>query len=106
VHVTNREKSRQRCWSCDQTVIAEDRYCPSCGQGQGPYLGWYYRPLWIVVLALTVLGPFALLLAWRTPRLDRTGKWIVSIAIVVVSTYVGWQLAIGVSELGQILGEP
>jgi hypothetical protein len=103
--MTNREQSRGRCWSCDHPVAPEDRYCRSCGRGQGAFLAWYYRPLWIVVLALTVLGPFALPLVWRTPRLDRTARWIASLAIVGVSSQVGWQLAIGVSELGRILGE-
>jgi len=58
------------------------------------------------VLALIVLGPFVLPLVWRTPRLDRTGKWIATLAVLGLSGYVGWQLVIGVSELGRILGGP
>ena len=106
VHVTSREPSCGRCWSCDHAVELEDRYCGYCGQGQGAFLGWYYRPLWIVVLALTALGPLALPLVWRTPRLDRTAKWIASLAIVGLFGYVGWQLAIDVRELGRVLGAP
>jgi hypothetical protein len=106
VRVTDSEQSSERCWSCDHQVAPEDRYCRYCGQGQGDLLGWYYRPLWIVLLALTVLGPFVLPLVWRTPRLDRTGKWIATLAVLGLSGYVGWKLAISVSELGQILGSP
>jgi hypothetical protein len=106
VHVTDREDSGGRCWSCDHPVAPEDRYCGYCGQGQGAFLGWYYRPLWIVLLALTVLGPLALLLVWRTPRLDRTGKWIASLVIIGFFGYVGWQFAIGVRELERVLGAP
>lgn len=88
-----------RCWRCDHAIDPSDRYCRSCGQGQGASLAWYYRPLWIAVLALTALGPFALLLVWRTPQLDRTSKWIASLALIGFFFYVGWQFMVGMHEL-------
>lgn len=99
-----RECAAGRCWSCDHEVEAGDRYCRLCGQGQGKFLAWYYRPLWIIVLALTALGPFVLPLVWRTPALDRTGKWLASLIVVAITLYVCWELALGVRELEGLLG--
>lgn len=76
-----------RCWRCDHAIDDLDRYCRACGEGQGPRLAWYYRPLWIVILALTVLGPFALILIMRTPRLGTAAKWISGVTLVALS---GW----------------
>jgi len=105
-HLSGDASPGVRCWSCGHATDRDDRYCRRCGQGQGAFLAWYYRPLWIVVLALTVLGPFVLPLVWRTPSLERTAKWIASLIILGITCYVGWELAIGVTELGRILGVP
>jgi hypothetical protein len=94
-----------RCWSCGLAIDAGDRYCRRCGQGQGAFLAWYYRPLWIVLLALTVLGPFALPLVWRTPSLDRRGKWLASVAVVTVCGYVAWEFVLAAREIGRLLGD-
>lgn len=69
------------CWSCGATLDDGDRFCRRCGEGQGDSLQWYYRPLWIAVLTLTVLGPLSVFLVWRTPRLGRGGRlaWTVVI---------------------------
>jgi hypothetical protein len=86
-----------RCWHCERAIDASDRYCRACGEGQGVAVAWYYRPLWIVVLALTVLGPFAVVLIMRTPRLDRGrldrgAKWLMGIVLLGFFAYVGWEL--------------
>jgi ribosomal protein L32 len=96
--------SAARCWSCGHAIDGDDHYCRRCGLGQGAFLPWYYRPLWIVVLALTALGPLALPLVWRTPRLGRTGKWITSVVVVAVSAYVAWEFVVAVREVGNLLG--
>ena len=80
------------CWRCARTLDSGDRYCRACGEGQGAWLAWYYRPLWILVLALTALGPFAIVLIMRTPRLDRNAKWLASIALVAFFVYLGWEM--------------
>jgi len=59
---------------------------------------WYYKPVWLVVL-----GPFVLPLVWRTPRLGRTEKWIVSALLIAIFAYVGLELAVAVRELGRAL---
>jgi hypothetical protein len=79
-----------RCWRCDHAVDAADLYCRACGEGQGAALAWYYRPLWIVVLTLTALGPFAIVLIMRTPRLSPAAKWIASVALILFFAWIGW----------------
>jgi hypothetical protein len=86
--------SPSTCWSCGRAVDPDDRYCRGCGQGQGAFVAWYYRPVWIVLLSLTVLGPFALPLVWRTPRLSRGGKWVTSAALILVFAWVGWRFVV------------
>jgi len=92
------------CWSCRRPIDRTDLYCRYCGQGQGSALTWYYRPLWIAVLALTALGPFVLPLVWRTPRLDRAGKWVASIVILVVTGWLAWEFVATLRQLGELLG--
>lgn len=88
-----------RCWRCDRAIDADDRYCRACGEGQGAALAWYYRPLWIVLLALTALGPFAVVLIMRTPLLDRNTKWVASFVLLAFFTWVGWQLWVDTQAL-------
>ncbi len=92
-----------RCWNCAWEIDSRDRFCRQCGQGQGAWIPWYYRPLALVLLAFTVLGPFALPLVWRTPYLGRAAKWVASIGLVVVTGYVGWRLTVTLGELGDVL---
>jgi hypothetical protein len=82
----------EHCWSCTHPVDEADRYCRHCGNGQGRFLQWYYRPVWILVLTLTALGPLSLLLVWRTPQLSRVGRCIATVVIVGVTVYLGHQL--------------
>jgi hypothetical protein len=99
-----RERSALHCWYCAHPIAPDDRYCAHCAQGQGAHLQWYYRPLWIAVLAMTVLGPFVLPIVWRTPRLDRTGKTIATLLVLAITAYVGWQLWSAVQNLETVLG--
>jgi hypothetical protein len=57
----------------------------------------------MALLALTVLGPFALPLVWRTPHLGRGAKWVASLVLVALTGYVGWRLAVAVGQLGHVL---
>ncbi len=81
-----------RCWRCDGLIDSDDRHCRHCGEGQGAALAWYYRPLWIAVLALTVLGPFAVVLIMRTPRLDRRTQWVASVLLITLFLWLGWRM--------------
>ena len=82
----------EHCWSCAHPLDAADRYCRQCGNGQGRFLQWYYRPVWIMVLTVTARGPLSLLLVWRTPRLGRVGRWLATIVVVGVTVYLSHQL--------------
>ena len=92
-----------RCWNCGRDVAADDRYCRRCGEGQGAYLSWYYRPLWIAILTVTAMGPFVLPLLWRTPLLSRTAKWVFSAVVILISAYVLWTLGVAVRDVGELL---
>ena len=92
-----------RCWHCSHPVAPDDRYCRRCGEGQGAYVAWYYHPLWIVVLGLTVMGPFVLPLVWRTPRLSPAAKWILSVILVVLSAWVLWRVASAIRAVTDVL---
>lgn len=81
-----------RCWRCAHPIDDVDRYCRACGEGQGRFLAWYYRPVWIVLLALTALGPFALILVMRTPRLGAAAKWLMSLALLAFFAWFALQL--------------
>lgn len=80
--------NKKECWSCHGEIDETDRYCRYCGNGQGGYISWYLKPLWIVILTLTVLGPFSLYLVWKTPALGRQGKFFLVLLVGVVSYYL------------------
>jgi ABC-type protease/lipase transport system fused ATPase/permease subunit len=87
--------SAKQCWSCHADLDGADRYCRFCGKGQGEFVSWYYKPFWIVILTLTVLGPFSLYLIWKSPVLSRKEKWLLVLLVFVVSYY----LVVGTMEL-------
>lgn len=89
---TDTHATSARCWRCDFAIETADSYCRRCGEGQGARLAWYYRPVWIVLLALTALGPFAIVLIMRTPRLSPSAKWLASLALVAFFAYLGWEM--------------
>jgi hypothetical protein len=91
-----------RCWRCDQRVDPTDHYCRRCGEGQGASLAWYYRPIWILLLALTALGPFAVVLIMRTPRLGTGAKWVASLALIAFFVYLGWEMWVTTAALLEV----
>ncbi len=89
--------STKQCWSCHADLDGPDRYCRFCGNGQGEFVAWYYKPFWIVILTLTVLGPFSLYLIWKSPVLGRKGRWLLVLLVLVASYY----LVVGTMELAR-----
>jgi len=49
---------------------------------------WHLKPGWIAVLTVFALGPFALPLVWRTPKLGRTGKIVGTILVALYSYWL------------------
>ncbi len=70
------------CIRCGQGIDASFTYCPHCGKPQREGAAWYYHPVWILVLGLLVIGPFALPLVLRSTKMTLAQKWIVGVLIV------------------------
>ena len=78
------------CWACRRAVDAGDPYCRWCGKRQQTDDHWYFRPLWIVVMTLTVAGPFTLPLVWRSPSFSRKERWWLTVFILGITRVVFW----------------
>ena len=51
-------------------------------------LKWYLRPISVVLSLFFVLGPFGLPLLYKSPRFSRTSKIILTIAVVIYTSYL------------------
>jgi len=75
------------CLKCRRPIGDTDAYCKHCGARQQNTEAFYYHPVWILVLALTVLGPFALALVWRSRVMSTTTKGILAAIILVYTAF-------------------
>jgi hypothetical protein len=75
------------CWNCGGAIAPEDRYCRRCGRGQGEQVAWYYRHWGIAVATLLGLGPFGLILVWRSPLLSSRARWIWTALVLLATGY-------------------
>ena len=73
------------CRSCRNPIGARDAFCKYCGTRQRPADAFYYHPVWILLLALTVLGPIALGLVWKSPSMGAGMKFVLAAVIIVYS---------------------
>ena len=80
------------CWSCGLFIDRSDRYCRSCGKGQGGNVPWYYRHWGIILMTLFGLGPFSLVLVWRSPLLSPLAKWVYTAIIVAGTVFIGYRM--------------
>jgi len=76
-----------RCPKCREVISPADAFCRFCGARQQTTEAFYYHPVWILVLAFTVLGPFALGLVWRSRVMNSTTKGILAAIIVAYSIF-------------------
>jgi hypothetical protein len=74
------------CPACGGRTAAEDFFCRRCGRSLSLGSKWYYDPLWIWVLGLFVLGPLALPLAWRSPKMPALHKITFTVAVTALTT--------------------
>ena len=81
---------KRACRKCSRAIEAADKFCPHCGHRQDPGDAWYYHPVWILVLAFIVLGPLALFLVWKSPKMGRTWKILMATLILVYTGYFGY----------------
>ena len=49
---------------------------------------WYLRPISVVLLLFFVLGPFGLPLLYKSPQFSKTAKIILTIAVVIYTSYL------------------
>jgi len=71
---------------------------------------WYFRPISVLLLLFFVLGPFGLPLLYKSPHFSRTLKIILTVAVVLYTSYlifasleIGRQLYKIVEELQGVL---
>jgi hypothetical protein len=71
---------------------------------------WYLRPISVVLLLFFVLGPFALPLLYKSPKFSKTLKIILTLVVIVYTSYlifatleIGRELYRRVEELKGIL---
>ena len=66
---------------------------------------WYLRPIIVVILLFFVLGPFALPLLYKSPKFSKTLKIILTLVVIVYTSYLIFAtLEIG-RELYRRMGE-
>ena len=66
---------------------------------------WYLRPISVVLLLFFVLGPFGLPLLYKSPKFSKTLKIILTIVIIIYTSYLIFaSLEIG-RELYRRVGE-
>ena len=49
---------------------------------------WYLRPVSVVLSLFFVLGPFGLPLLYRSPKFGRKSKMLLTIAVIVYTSYL------------------
>jgi len=71
---------------------------------------WYLRPISVVLLLFLILGPFGLPLLYKSPKFSRTSKIILTIAVIIYTSYlifasleIARQLCSGMGELQDML---
>lgn len=82
------------CGSCGRVIQVGDAFCRHCGKAltRKKKAAWYYEPAWILVLGLLVIGPLALPLVIRSPKLSRNAKWGFSIVLAVYGIVITYYL--------------
>jgi hypothetical protein len=72
---------------------------------------WYLRPVIVVLSLFFVLGPFGLPLLYKSPKFSRTLKTILTVAVIIYTSYlifvsleIARELYKRMQELKEILG--
>ena len=93
------------CRKCGRPIDPAFAFCPLCGQRQKQGHAWYYNPVWVVVLALFVLGPFVLPLVWRSAHMDRAAKIALTAGILVYTAITLYYFFQVVTYEFRVIGE-
>jgi hypothetical protein len=73
-------------------------------------INWYLRPISVVLLLFFILGPLGLPLLYKSPKFSKTLKIILTIAVIIYTSYlifasleIARQLYSGMGELQDML---
>ena len=66
---------------------------------------WYLKPISVVLLLFFVLGPFGLPLLYKSPKFNKTLKIILTIAVIIYTSYLIFALLEIGRELYKRMGE-
>jgi hypothetical protein len=66
---------------------------------------WYLRPIGVVLLLFFVLGPFGLPLLYKSPEFSKTLKIILTIAVILYTSYLIFASVEIARELYSRMGE-
>jgi uncharacterized paraquat-inducible protein A len=78
------------CSKCGRFIEATSAFCPRCGKKQNDDDAWYYRPLWILIIAFVALGPFALPLVWKSNKMGNAMKLAITLVIGIYTVICGY----------------
>lgn len=99
------------CGRCRKSIDADDAYCRHCGARQAAGDNWYYSTAWIAFLAFVVIGPFALILVWKSTRMGVVTKMVMAALIVVYTVVLSYYfyetiilLLAAMAELNEVMG--
>lgn len=102
------DQPKDTCKRCGHEFGEGDRFCSQCGYRRNAPVPWYYHPVWITLLTVTLLGPFSIYLVLKSPLMDRKTKIVMNIAIVLFTIWSCYYLyrafSIVMTQLDQAFG--
>jgi hypothetical protein len=66
---------------------------------------WYLSPISVVLLLFFVLGPFGLPLLYKSPKFSKTSKVILTVVVIVYTSYLIFASLEILRELYRRMGE-
>ncbi len=86
-----------RCKFCRRELREDFLFCPFCGGRIGPrdqsWTKWYHSR-WAILLALALLGPFALPIVWSHPRYSVATKTVLTLLTLVLTVLLIYLLVV------------